>query len=162
MEIFAWNVKVSLKTRFTVFDSKNSVSWDKNLTINSYIPVTNFYDPIYVVSTNGLIENKINKTIYNLSSVANLNLHLQNSYYIASSLAPSFLDRLQGKFSASPYGIESLVYLPKLSAQGIPTLTKSGVDYIYFSGSNPAYTSVSGMPSWFYLDNPHLAVYGVL
>ena len=126
-------------------------------TINTYISVTNFEDPIYSISTNGLITNSINKTPYEVPiAIGNLPDHVENSYYIAHSDAPSFLNRLEGNLSDDANGIESLVYLPRLPSPEI----KSCVDYIYFSTDNPATSGVSGMPSWFKLDTPHLSVYG--
>jgi len=86
-----------------------------------------------------------------------------HSYYIASpNRGSSFLDRLQGDFSADANGVESLVNLQELSQKGIAAKPgKSIVDYIYFSNENPASCVVdSGLPSWFRLDDPlHTGIY---
>ena len=77
-----------------------------------------------------------------------------------SSSAPSFLSRLQGSTTASPYGIESVVNVQKLSNQGITAEQKSTIDYIYLSSSNPLpKCTIPGMPSWFYLDQNNLNTY---
>jgi len=158
-----WNIKVSLEVNLLISDKSNLASWDRTSIITAHIPIENFEDPIYVVNTNGMVTNKINQTPYtdfiDGGNVYNLLSHVQNSYYINSSLAPSFLDRLQGKLSANENGIESLVYLPELSGQGISVSDKSVVDYIYFSLNNPSTNSISGMPSWFKLDTAHLSIY---
>ena len=160
-----WNIKVILKVDMKVEDKSGLASWNKTKEIIAYIPIQGFEDPLYIVNGNGLVSNKINKTIYqdfvSGADVSNLINHLENSYYINSSDAPSFIDRLEGKTSANPNGIESLVYLPKLSAQGVSVEDKSVVDHIYFSSDNPEGHSVTGMPFWFKIDDAHVGVYGV-
>ncbi len=160
-----WEVKFVLKSNLFIADRSNLVMWNKTLIIIANIPIENFEDPLYIISTNGLVTNKINKTSYtNFTQgvdVTNLLAHVKSQNYIASALAPSFLDRLQGKLSANPNGIESLVYLPKLSAQGIAVNDKSVVDYIYFSNNNPAVHNIQGMQPWFKIDDAHLNVYQV-
>lgn len=168
IEIFQedpWNIKIILRVDMKIKDNAELVLWNKTKEIISYIPIQGFEDPLYIVNGNGLVSNKINKTIYSDfvdgTDVSNLLEHLENSYYIESSDAPSFIDRLQGKTSANINGIESLVYLPKLSAQGISIKDKCVVDYIYFSNNNPSVNIVSGMPSWFKIDDSHLDLYDV-
>ena len=160
-----WSVKVNLTAELTIHDKTNLALWNKTLTTLSYISIENFEDPVYVLKTNGKVTNKINKTIYGVfvsgTDVTNLTSHLENSYYIASPLAPSFLYRLQGNMSASENGIESLVYLPKLLQQGITPKDKTDVDYIYFSSDTPTSHHIAGMPSWFRVDAAHLATYQV-
>lgn len=160
-----WHIKVNFETDILIKDKGALALWNKTEIISSKIKIDNFEDPLYIINTRGLVANKINKTTYQQfasgSDTTNLSLHSQNSYYIASPLGPSFLDRLEGKTAPNANGIESLVYLPKLSEQGIPILSKSCVDYIYFSSSNPESHAITGMPSWFRLDDVHLSVYNV-
>lgn len=154
-----WHVKVTLNADLFVQDRAELASWNRSASISALIPIEGFEDPIYIVNTNGLVANKINRSVYSGFGVANLTSHVENSYYINSSLAPSFLDRLQGVSAANVNGIESLVNLVRLSSQGIPAQDKSVVDYIYFSGDNPSASSVAGMPAWFKLDSNHIAIY---
>lgn len=160
-----WDIKINLQADLLVRDKSNLVSWNRSFSVDSYVSIENFEDPLYIVNTNGLISNNINKTPYEFfvqgSDISNLEEHVENSYYIASSTAPNFIDRLQGKNSLSPNGIESLVYLPDLSKQGITIKQKSVVDYIYFSEDNPVSYQILGMPAWFRLDNEHLDDYEV-
>jgi hypothetical protein len=157
-----WNIKVSLEAELFIKDEGNLAQWNRSAVLDAYIPVDNFEDPLYIVGTNGLVANKINQTPYNFPiTIGDLPSHSTNSYYVASTSAPSFLDRLQGINSPNPNGIESLVYLPKLSAQGVTVQDKSCVDYIYFSTNNPSAQNIPGMPAWFKLDTPHLGDYGV-
>lgn len=157
-----WNIKISMNILIFIKDKANLASWNKTEVIVSEIEINGFEDPLYLINTNGKATNKINKSEYTFSSdISNLSIHTQNSFYIASTTAPSFLDRLEGKTTGNINGIESLVYLPELSSQGLSVKDKSVVDYIYFSSNNPASHHITGMPSWFKLDDAHLSVYGV-
>lgn len=160
-----WNVNINLEVELFIKDKSNLALWNKTETITSKIEITNFEDPLYIVHTSGLVANKIKKTIYhpfaNGADVTNLSLHSQSSYYIASVSGPSFLNRLEGKNFPNANGIESLVYLPELSAQDLTTYNKTCVDYIYFSNDNPVSHNIQGMPSWFRIDNAHLEAYNV-
>jgi len=157
-----WNIKLNLTAKLLIEDKADLALWNKTTNIVTYIPIQNFEDPLYIVGTNGSVTNHINQTPYDVPIPSdNLLNHVSNSYYIANTDAPSFLDRLQGNLEPDSNGIESLVHLPTLSAQGIPTKDKSCVDYIYFSSNNPLASTIAGMPSWFKLDEPHKTLYGV-
>lgn len=155
-----WNVRVRLTGNLTIKDSSNLVSWKRELSSESFVPIEYFDDPIYTLSTGGIITQKINKTIYSQFDSATLLIHTQSKYYKASAEAPSFIDRLQGNINlSSPYGVESLVDLQDLENKGVSISQKTIVDHIYFSSSSTSYCHVSGTPSWFYLDNNHLPSY---
>ncbi len=159
-----WNIRISLNLSMRVSDKGGLVSWDKNMTIDSFVPIEGFEDPMYLIET-GLVTNTIVRSPYDVFivgvDVGNLLSHVENSYYVASSSAPSFLDRLEGRNVASENGIESFVYLPGFMAQGVSTSDKSCVDYVYFSSNNPVHYSVAGMPSWFGIDEEHVDDYGL-
>ncbi|MBM3234618.1 hypothetical protein FJZ19_06015 [Candidatus Pacearchaeota archaeon] len=163
-QIDPWRVRISFKTDIFISDMNNLVFWNKTETVDAYVPVEGFEDPIYTLNANGIIR-KINHTNYVVfasgTDVSNLTNHVQSFYYLNSTLAPSFLDRLEGKTSPNEQGIESLAYLPELSSQGISIKSKSCVDYIYFSSSNPDSKNIQGMPLWFILDDAHLDIYQV-
>lgn len=155
-----WNIVITLNAFLSMSDVSNLASWNKNETIKAYVPIEGFEDPMYLLNTAGKVSRKINQTIYqNFSSRSSLLNHLEKKYYIASSSAPSFIKRLEGINQPDENGIESFVYLPELSSQGLPVLDKSVVDYIYFSSSNPSSSSLSGMPFWFKLDSEHIIKY---
>ena len=161
-QVDPWNVLVQLETELHIQDKNNLVLWNRSFVATTLVPVENFEDPLYAVNTNSLVINKINKTMYQpLHNIPNLTLHATYSLYINSTLAPSFLDRLEGKTTANQNGIESLVYLPELSQQGITIKSKSVVDYIYFSTNDPSSSQIPGMPNWFRLDDNHRTLYGV-
>ncbi len=162
-----WYIEVTLSSNLIIKDKGGLALWNKTANITAYTPIENLEDPFYLINTNGLVSNKIFKTPYlnfvQGSDISNLSLHSTNSYYIASTTAPSFLNRLQGINAQNANGIESLVNLNKLSLQGIQIKDKSIVDYIYFSNSNPSACNVlpAGMPSWFKLDQDHESLYQV-
>ena len=154
-----WNVKATLKVTLNMTDYGNVATWNKNLTVISYIPVTNFEDPLYILNN---FPKKIQKTPFvnfvTGSDVTNLSIHATNFYYAASTLAPSFLGRLQGNMSASIYGIESFVNFPALGITSPPQ--KTTIDYLFFSSQDPQPTcTIAGMPSWFRMDNAHRSIY---
>lgn len=161
-----WNIKLTLHINISMEDKEGLASWNKEKTIVSYVPITEFEDPIYTVETNALISKKINRTIYegdyvSGSNVSNLLNHVQNGFYTSNSDAPSFLKRIEGNFSPDDNGIESLVDISELSDQGIIPKSKSVIDHIYFSEDNPSSSQVSGMPGWFLIDSDHEAKYQV-
>lgn len=161
-----WNLVIHLETNLNLTDKSDLARWYKREDIKSYISIEDFEDPLFLVSTQGKISRKINKTIYEGNytqdtDISNLLTHLSNKLYASNSNAPSFIDRLEGKKTGNENGIESFVLIPQLSAQGIPVYEKSCVDYIYFSSSNPTSYQITGMPSWFLLDNEHLDKYQV-
>lgn len=154
-----WNIMFKVTTNFTMEDKSGLARWDKQQEIIAYIPIEGFEDPIYIIKTNGLVPRKITKTIYSTFDSTNLLDHVNQGYYLASSEAPNFLNRLEGNLSADANGVETLVNLPELSTQGIPTSDKSVVDHIYFSSNNPSTQIVSDMPGWFKLDSAHVITY---
>jgi len=141
-----FNLKFTLNTTLIVTDTSGLASWNRSASIVSYVPLTNLEDPIYSVGTLGKATNKVNQTPYETfvsgADYTNLEDHFQNSYYKASASAPSYLQRLEGDFSSSPYGVESLVYPQDLTDAGINIKQKSLIDHIYFSNSDPQAYSV--------------------
>jgi hypothetical protein len=166
-QVDPWNLEITLTMNLQVEDKSKLVLWNKTSQIKTLVPLEGFEDPLYIINTNALVINKIienpNTTFVQGSDISNLQVHSTNSYYKASATAPSFLDRLEGINNPNPNGIESLVNLQKLSMQGISVKDKSVVDYIYFSTFDPPACNIlpAGMPSWFKLDNAHLADYQV-
>ncbi|MEK6836110.1 MAG: hypothetical protein AABX94_00420 [Nanoarchaeota archaeon] len=155
-----WNLHITLNINFSVTDESNLSSWNSPLTVTATIPLYYFDDPLYTLNTRGIIAVKINQTIYNPLNNSILLDHSTKQYYKSSSEAPSFIDRLEGNIAVnSANGIESLVNIQNLQSKGLNTEQKSIIDHIYFSSSNPSFCHVSGMPSWFNIDNANLAQY---
>lgn len=156
-----WNVKFTLSSDFIVQDISGLAKWEKKQNISTFIAITNFQDPLYIVETRAEVGRRINQTIYEGNYVegtdySNLTKHINGGnsmgYYAAHDDAPSFLKRLEGDFSADENGIESLVRVSSLPSD--LHKVKACVDYIYFDDSNdPNYEQVSQVASWFYIDN---------
>ena len=168
-----WMVDVKVRLDISVQDKKNIASWTItnkeyttkiNITTPPAAPISEkkFVDPLYLISTSGLVNNTIRETPY-LNWPEDLGLHLNGYFYREHSDAPSYLMRFENNLGSSPYGIESLVYLPNLQAKGLAIYSKSTVDYIYFGSTNPEKCNIDGMEAshpWFYLDKTaHISFY---
>ncbi|MBN2368320.1 hypothetical protein JXC34_04835 [Candidatus Woesearchaeota archaeon] len=162
-----WLIELTLDADFNVSDTRGLASWNFNEEFTRQFSIKGVEDPLYTVGTEDRVTNLINQTpdldfVGSGNDTAVLNMHLNNSYYAESTDAPSFLMRFTGNFSASPYGIESMINLEKLSAQSIPIKSRSVIDYIYFgSGGTTDYCTVQDMPTWFRIDSGNLAFYEV-
>jgi hypothetical protein len=160
-----WNVKINMETEIYINDLGNLASWNNTKNFTTYIPIENFEDPFYRLYSGGIAFNKIYRTPYHPfvhgSDVSNLTKHVEGFYYINSSIAPSFIDRLEGRIVSSPYGIESLIDSQKLSNLGIPIKDTSIVDYLYLPSNMTSKNNIAGMPGWFKLDGSHLEIYNV-
>ena len=158
-----WTANIAINVILNVEDIKKTASWQRPLYITTNISIQELEDPLYVINSYGRVTNTIIKTtitdfIVN-NDTTNLKIHVNNSYYIESDTAPSFLMRLEGNLSDSVYGIESLVNLEKFQAQEVPIRSRSVVDYIYFGDQSTENYNIKDMPSWFKLDWEHLGTY---
>ncbi|MBU4493274.1 MAG: hypothetical protein KKA61_02795 [Nanoarchaeota archaeon] len=158
-----WAANIGINVTLNVEDVKKTASWKRPLYITTNISIQEFEDPLYVINSYGRVTNTIIKTnitdfVVN-NDTTNLKTHVNNSYYIESDTAPSFLMRLEGNLSNSLYGIESLVNLEEFQAQEVPIRDRSVVDYIYFGNQTTENYNIQDMPSWFKLDEEHLETY---
>lgn len=164
-----WTITIELNANINMTDFNNLASWNYNKTFKKNIDIISFEDPLYTVKSNNKVTNIVNKAnntdfvnaTNNDTSV--LYLHLNNSNYISSTAAPSFIMRFEGNLSSSEYGIESLVNLAEFSRQNIETYDKSVIDYEYFNNS---YSGVDkcgfpNMPSWFRIDTNKVGNYNL-
>lgn len=164
-QVDPWHVVAGVVMQLHFADETDLLGWNFTKNYETKIPIYDIKDPLYAVATGGKISNPIereNETLFITASndTTILQLHVNNSYYIESSDAPSILMRFEGNFSDSPYGIESLVNLPLLTAQGISLRSGSTVvDYLYFNSSLTLGDTIVNMDSWFRLDDEHLALY---
>ena len=159
-----WTANVDVNVTLSVEDIKKTASWQRPLYITTNISIQGLEDPLYVINSYGRVTNTIIKTnitdfIGPNNETTNLKTHVNNSYYIESNTAPSFLMRLEGNLSDSPYGIESLVNLEEFQAQEVPLRDRSVVDYIYFGDQTTTNYNIKYMQSWFKLDEEHLETY---
>jgi hypothetical protein len=169
-----WNIKTMLNFTLYIGDTKGTANFTKNYSIESEVNIEFFEDPIYRIETNGIIIKPIvienNTDFVQGSDTTNLWEHTEETRYVAFGEAPSYLKRLEGDLTADENGIESLVNVEELIINGVSIAGKEGksiVDYIYFSGEDPTSYHVSGLDSWFRIDNEsyggtsHLLLYEV-
>ena len=161
----AWTLNVSVIVEMNITDKRKTAEWSRQKQVSSKISILGFEDPEYIIGTEGRVTNTIrltNATPFVIGgSVSNLMIHANGSFYVATNLSPSYLLRLEGSVNASPYGIESLVSVPELQANNVPTLDRSVVDFIYFGSQSTTNYRINNTPSWFKLDSQHLGTYGV-
>lgn len=163
-----WSIDINVDSDVLIEDIRGMASWEYNKIYTRKISIVGFEDPIYIINTEDKITNLINITP-NLDFVNDadndttiLTSHLMNSFYVASNLSPSFLMRFVGNLSSSENGIESMVDLEYLNSQSLPIYDRSLIDYIYFGNSSTNdYCNVTGMPSWFRIDDDHIDFYEV-
>lgn len=161
----SWSLEVQTNITFLVTDNANIASWHFDKISSIELSIIGLEDPLYTIETYNRIVHLINVTPYENNYVSgtdptNLMEHTSEGFYSNSS-GPSFLMRFEGNLSNSSFGMESLVNIPYLETQGIPTKQKSIVDYIYFSNQTPISHRINNTPEWFYLDDEHLEKYQV-
>ncbi len=154
-----WHVGIDTEIQILIEDMLGVAQWNTSRNVTASVSIMGFEDPIYAVKTDAKVFNVINETPFEdfvvNNDTANLQLHANNSYYVAQSTAPDFLMRLEGNFNASPQGIESMINLQKLDDQGIELQARSAVDHIYWSNKAVASYYIDGMPSWFMMDDEY-------
>ena len=148
-----WNVDVKFIISYEVRDLKGNVNWKiENKEITIKLDVQNYRDPLYLVKAD--LNNTITRTTVTIWNLDNFKQFVQNAQFRENTNAPSFLDRLQGRTSSNPNGIESLLepfFFDNPSGF-------SNADYQYWSSANGE-CSVDGMNSDFRLDGSHLTYY---
>ncbi len=114
---------------------KSSVAdWNKNAIVSTRFSIEGFYDPYYLVNTNGEYTNQItvSNVEFNGWNSSIVREHLRNGTYVhwVSSNAPDFLGRFTNSTAnSSCCGIESFVNPTKIS----PSDTyEDYVDYLYW------------------------------
>ena len=128
-----WMVDISVDLTVNVKDNKNTASWTINKVYTRKLNITGFVDPLYLVNNQGKVNNTIRRTIVqDFHDEDDLETHLLDSYYIEHSDAPNYLMRFENDLTSSVNGIESLVNSQKIEDAGLPTETRSAVDFIYF------------------------------
>ncbi len=160
-----WSVNVTVMMELNVTDRGKTASWSRNQEISTRVGIIDLEDPLYVVKTAGKVTNTVRKT--NLTpfvsggDVTNLMLHANGSFYAPSNNSPSYLMRLEGNLSSSSFGIESLVNVNELLANGVSTSDRSVVDAVYFNSIFTTNYRINATPPWFKLDDDRLGLYGV-
>lgn len=163
-----WYVDIAVQIHISVRDAISAVAFNRTVTVVAQVPITDVKDPLHSIGTQGKAPRVVRQSnvtapyIGANNDTTKLEQLLNSTEYIASPLAPSFLQRFSGNLSASPYGIVSLVDIAELRAQGITTTTcRSVVDYVYFglSNSNPNRYIENMDDNIFWLDDANLPTF---
>lgn len=135
-----WNIKVIVESNFIIEDKTKLASWNLTKNITTTLPIENLRDPLYSTYTSNRVPNTIIKNPYTEivnqtnNDTTNLEQLINNSYYIESTNAPTFLMRFENNNSPHQYGIESIVNIEELSDQDIEVYAdRVKTDYIYFN-----------------------------
>ncbi len=170
-----WEVVVFYSAFINVSDVRGVAWWSYHKNFSTVFSIIGLRDPLYSVNTLGRVPYFINnfslppEGFVSGNDTSVLRSFIDGHYYINSSDAPSFLQRFYNDLSPSPFGIESIVYLPDLSAQGLVVDdNRSVVDHVYFSSLSYNKSldrcSIQGLvysPDWFRLDDDHVSFYDV-
>lgn len=163
-----WTVTVAINLSIDIYDMKQIAEWHLNKTIYSTVPIIDIKDPLYTVNTRGRVPNTIKSFPYSefindtddKNDTHYLQLFINESYYINSTRAPSFLMRFTNDISASTYGIESIVDLQEFIVQNATIYDKkSAVDFMYFNSAQiieGKVCNIQNMPGLLRLDNTTL------
>ncbi len=129
-----WNVNFDVLINIIVVDIQDTASWNYTKEFSSIINIKGLRDPLYSVKTENRVPNIVREQNQSFEDLQVLEDHIEQGYYIASTKAPSFLQRFENNLSNHEYGIESIVYLRDLFDQDIPIyLDRIKVDYMYFN-----------------------------
>lgn len=132
-----WYVNVNVLAEVYVMDTAGLASWNFSNEYISEVPIANLRDPIYGVFTENKFYNTIRQfpgTLGGGNATSNMEDLIEDSYYIESTNAPSFIQRFNNNLTAHPMGIESLTNIVTISDQNIDVYPdRVKVDYIYFN-----------------------------
>lgn len=161
-----WEVTLNFTVFMRVEDTSGSIAFSRNLTTQAVIPIIDVKDPVYTIGTQGRAPHSIAQSnlsrplITATNDTSKLQTIVNETLYVESVNAPSFLQRFEGNFSPSPNGIVSLVDIAELRTQGLPVdQCKSVVDFKYFGpvDTDPNHEIVNMDPNDFWLGDGDLA-----
>ena len=165
-----WSIMVNYTLNISIVDVGGIASWNVQRTMLGEVPIMDIRDPLYTGNTYARIQRVIkptNITVFvddtgNRNDSSGLRDHFNRSLYAAAGRGPDILMRFANNNSDSIYGIESLVDIDELVAQGLPVdLGATVVDYQYFSGVAATACDVQTLPDRISFVADDLEVYGV-
>ncbi len=151
-----WHVTLNATLTYTL--RLAHVTYTRTLPLTTRVSIIGLEDPFYTIHSRGRIPNLIipaeTRDIHQL-----INASYNNSLYIPSPLAPSFLQRLEDNTSPSRMGIESIANGELFILNGFPQYDgRSSIDYEYFT--NPTVGAcANNTPAWFRINPTHTSLY---
>ena len=152
-------VSSDVTIRYSLTDSRARRNYTREITATTDVPIEGLEDPLYFVKSLGRLSNVVRFT--NETDLDTLiDESMNNSLYRYSNKSPSYLMRLEGNFSPSEFGIESIVGGQRFLNQGVGLYDgRSSIDALYFSTIAHEAQCMSGAPDWFRLDTNRLNDY---
>lgn len=131
----------------------------------AFVSIEGFDDPLYTLKTNGILKRTVKSPNMTITGQG-FDDAVRYGFYMPSSEGPGFLDRLEGRLRNGKYGntgLESVVYLPSLQANGLAIKEdQSNIDYLYFDPTiYPGTAMNQSFYSWLRIDSTHMAVYNI-
>jgi len=158
-----WNLESSLLIVFNFTSENNKINYSFSKFFVTQINIIEFEDPFYNYFGNGRIFSTIYDSKYSFEEIfSNQTIFdeiILNKKYIANLDAPSFLNRLQGNFSSSEFGIMRIINLEDLDIN--MRINSSLADYIYWQGEVESYFLNNSDISWLRLDQENIDYYGL-
>ena len=151
-----WHVTLHATLTYTL--RLAHVTYNRTRPLTTRLSIIGLEDPLYTIHSKGRIPNLIipadTRDIHQL-----INESYNNSLYIPSPLAPSFLQRLEDNTSPSSMGIESIANGELFILNGFPQYDgRSSIDYEYFT-STAAGACANNTPAWFHINPAHASLY---
>lgn len=169
--INSYNVGVFIAVRVNVTNPAASMEFHKTYTATIPISIEGFNDPLYALNTNGILKRNIMAPTGPVSGSGNFDNAVENGFYMASQNGAGLLDRLEGRthgsgkynISTSMSGLESVVFLPSLQANGITIKPdETTIDYLYFDPASYSGSQVNqSVYSWLKIDSAHASIYNL-
>ncbi|MFP4567369.1 MAG: hypothetical protein ACLFN8_00340 [Candidatus Woesearchaeota archaeon] len=156
-----WYITAHYNTTILIEDGFTKSTWNKTINTKIDISITDFYDPLYSINTQG--QRKITRKPNDVD-LDNLSEIINQEYYTASNKSPSFLQRFQNpdNFTPSNYtgvGIESLTDLTNTLT---PPTGKPIIDSIYFNYNSHNSNADCNTTEGYLLAQHYNNTYGVL
>ena len=170
LSIDSYNIKLVAEISVNATNTQAGIGIYRVYTAEIPVSIEDFNDPLYTLGTNGVIKRSIRSTEMNLSGAANFDVAVGSAFYMPSAEGAGFLDRLEGrtrnsgKYNTTQIcGLESVVYIPTLQANGMPIRTnQTDIDYMYFdTGTYSGYGVNQSSYGWLKIDSGHAAVYNL-
>jgi hypothetical protein len=143
MQSNPWEIDVLVFMDILASDNRRTAYWNMSKEYATHIPIANLRDPLYSRGILNPLPNVVKHLdttqFVNGTNVSILQTHIDGSYYVASTYAPSFIMRFEGNFDPDPNGIESIVSNSTVTSMD-PNKIK--IDYIYFGYDSTSYTKV--------------------
>ncbi len=168
----AFHVLLNATISVNASNENYEVNFSRSYSAYKIVSIEGLEDPLYALNTRGLGHRTIKANVSSVYGVEAVDDAAFEAYYVASSHAPCFFDRLENKKTLSAKyeaqarfnpGFESFVNTLSLSQQGVEVQDNASViDHYYFDLPQQYGFAVndSGF-AWLKLDAEHAVIYGV-